>query len=67
LSRLNQLFNWNCPICQHRNTNDLYSNETERPSCLNCNEQCDVYLDIKISVREVVPKGKIESENKGGH
>lgn len=57
MSRLNQLFDWECPVCKHKNTNDLYSNETEQPLCSNCNERCDVYLDININVREVVPQG----------
>lgn len=58
MSRLNQLFDWECPVCKHKNTNHFYSNETEQPLCSNCNERCDVYLDINISVREVVPQGK---------
>lgn len=60
MSRLNQLFEWECPVCKHKNINDLHSNETEQPLCSNCNERCDVYLDIKISVREVIPQGKKE-------
>ena len=58
MSRLNKLFEWKCPICQHKNINDFYSNETEQPLCLNCNERCDIYLNIKIKVKEVVPQGK---------
>lgn len=55
MSRLNQLFSWECPVCKQKNTNDFYSNETEPALCSNCNERCDVYLDIKISVIKVVP------------
>ncbi|MGD6840602.1 hypothetical protein ACQCVL_29735 [Bacillus thuringiensis] len=58
MSRLNQLFDWECPVCKNKNKNDFYSNETEQSLCSNCNERCDVYLDIKISVRKVVPQGK---------
>lgn len=58
MSRLNQLFDWECPVCKHKNTNTFLANETEQPLCSNCNERCDVYLEIKISVREVVPQGK---------
>lgn len=58
MSRLNQLFEWECPVCKQPNTNDLYSNETEQPMCLHCGERCDVYLDIRIAVRKVVQQGK---------
>lgn len=58
MSRLNQEFNWDCPVCQQKNKNDFYSNETEQPICSNCKERCDVYLDIKIRVREVIAQGK---------
>lgn len=60
MSRLNQLFNWTCPECNFKNTNDLTSNETEPPYCANCDVRCDVYIDIQIQVTKVVPHKQSE-------
>lgn len=63
MSRLYQTFNWTCPECNHTNTNDLISNETEPPYCVNCDVRCDVYIDIQIQITKVVPYSKRQEVN----